>query len=58
MASFAVGDRVIITEGDFKGERGAITRKDLLGDEIVVALEDGGREIDTHEAHVNLVQRD
>jgi len=25
MAHFKVGDKVIITEGDFKGERGAIT---------------------------------
>jgi transcription antitermination factor NusG len=55
MARLKVGDKVIITEGDFKGERGAIVSKELIGDEIVVALEDGGRKIDTHEAHVNLV---
>jgi transcription antitermination factor NusG len=54
MARFKVGDKVIVTEGDFKGERGAITDKDLLGDGIKVALEKNGREIDTEEAHVNL----
>ena len=58
MARFEVGDKVIVTEGDFKGERGAIVDKDLIGDGIKVALEDGGREIDTHEAHVNLVDDD
>ncbi|MFZ6004641.1 MAG: KOW motif-containing protein [Actinomycetota bacterium] len=31
MARFKVGDKVIITEGDFKGERGAIVDKRLLG---------------------------
>ena len=56
MAKLKVGDRVIITEGDFKGERGAITDKKLIGDGLVVALEDGGREIKTEEAHVNLVE--
>ena len=56
MARFHVGDKVIITEGDFKGERGAIVDKDLIGDEIKVALEDKGREIKTREAHVNLVE--
>jgi len=56
MAKLKVGDRVIITEGDFKGERGAITDKKLIGDGLVVALEDGGREIKTQEAHVNLVE--
>jgi transcription antitermination factor NusG len=54
MARFKVGDKVIVTEGDFKGERGAITDKDLLGDGIKVALEKNGREIDTEEANVNL----
>jgi ribosomal protein L24 len=58
MARFHVGDRIIITEGDFKGERGAIVDKKVLGDGIVVALEKNGREIDTHEDHVNLVERD
>jgi transcription antitermination factor NusG len=56
MARFHVGDKVIITEGDFKGERGAIVDKDLIGDEIKVALEKKGREIKTREAHVNLVE--
>lgn len=58
MAKFEVGDRVIITEGDFKGERGAIVDKKLIGDGLVVALEDGGREIKTEEGHVNLLERD
>ena len=56
MARFHVGDKVIITEGDFKGERGAIVDKDVIGDEIKVALEKKGREIKTREAHVNLVE--
>ena len=58
MAKFEVGDQVIITEGDFKGDRGAITDKRLIGDGITVALEKGGKEIKTHEAHVNLVADD
>jgi transcription antitermination factor NusG len=58
MAKLEVGDKVIITEGDFKGERGAITDKTLIGDGITVALEQGGREIKTQEAHVNLVEDD
>lgn len=58
MSKFEVGDRVIITQGDFKGERGAIVDKKLLGDGITVALEDGGREIKTEEAHVNLLDQD
>ncbi|MEJ7584905.1 MAG: molybdopterin-dependent oxidoreductase, partial [Acidimicrobiales bacterium] len=58
MARMRVGDRVIVTEGDFKGERGAIVDKKAIGDGIVVALEDGGRQIETEEAHVNLVEDD
>jgi len=58
MAKLEVGDKVIITEGDFKGERGAITHKTLIGDGITVALEKKGKEIKTHEAHVNLVHDD
>lgn len=59
MAKFEVGDRVIITEGDFKGERGTITDKNLLGDGIKVALEDDdGREIKTEEGHVSILERD
>jgi transcription antitermination factor NusG len=58
MARFKVGDKVIITEGDFKGERGAIVDKKLLGDGLVVALEKNGKEIKTHEAHVNLADGD
>jgi transcription antitermination factor NusG len=53
MTHFKVGDKVIITEGDFKGERGAITDKHLIGDGLTVALEKHGKEIKTHEAHVN-----
>jgi transcription antitermination factor NusG len=55
MARFKVGDKVIITEGDFKGDRGAIVDKDLIGDGITVALEKSGREIKTEEGHVNRV---
>ena len=55
MTRFKVGDKVIITEGDFKGECGAITDKHVLGDGLTVAIEDNGREIKTHEAHVNKV---
>jgi transcription antitermination factor NusG len=54
MARFKVGDKVIITEGDFKGERGAIVDKKLLTDGLVVALEKNGKEIKTEEGHVNL----
>ena len=54
MARFKVGDKVIVTQGDFKGERGAISDKDVLGDGIKVVLEKNGREIDTEEGHVNL----
>lgn len=53
MARFHVGDKVIITEGDFKGERGAITDKRLIGDKVTVALEKDGKEIKTHEGHIN-----
>ena len=53
MARLKVGDKVIVTEGDFKGERGAIVDKDLIGDGIKVALEKNGREIKTEEGHVN-----
>jgi transcription antitermination factor NusG len=58
MTRFKVGDKVIITEGDFKGERGAITDKHLVGDGLTVALEKKGKEIKTHEAHVNKVDDD
>lgn len=54
MARLKVGDRVIITQGDFKGERGAIVDKTLLTDGIRVALEKDGKEIKTEEAHVSL----
>ena len=58
MAKFDVGDRVIITHGDFKGDRGTITDKDLFGDGIKVALEEDGKEIKTEEGHVSLLERD
>lgn len=54
MARLKKGDSVIITQGDFKGQRGAITDKDLIGDGITVALAENGREIKTEEGHVNL----
>ena len=54
MSRFKVGDKVIVTVGDFKGERGAITDKKLLTDGITVALEKNGKEIKTEEAHVQL----
>jgi ribosomal protein L24 len=52
MARFKKGDRVMITEGDFKGHWGTIVDKDVIGDEITVALGENNREIRTHEAHV------
>jgi transcription antitermination factor NusG len=55
MTHFKVGDKVIITEGDFKGERGAIIDKKLLTEGLVVALEKNGKEIKTKEDHVNKV---
>jgi ribosomal protein L24 len=55
MAKLEVGDKIVVTHGDFKGERGAIVDKKLLGDGITVALEKNGKEIKTHEEHVNLV---
>jgi transcription antitermination factor NusG len=58
MTHFKVGDKVIITEVDFKGERGAIIDKHLIGDGLTVALEKHGKEITTHEAHVNKVDAD
>ena len=58
MAKFEKGDRVIITQGDFKGERGVITDKKLLTDGITVALSKNGKEIKTEEAHVELADGD
>ena len=55
MARFKKGDRVIITEGDFRGQWGTISDKDVIGDEIKVTLGETGREINTHEAHVDKV---
>jgi transcription antitermination factor NusG len=58
MARFHKGDKVIITEGEFDGRWGVIVDKDVIGDELTVALGDDGREIRTHEAHVNKVEDD
>lgn len=58
MARFKKGDRVIITKGDFDGQWGVIVDKDIIGDEVTVALGDSGREIRTHEAHVDKVEDD
>ncbi|MCB1003582.1 MAG: KOW motif-containing protein [Acidimicrobiales bacterium] len=55
MARLKKGDRVIITEGAFKGQWATILDKDLIGDELTVALGEDGREIRTHEAHVERV---
>jgi hypothetical protein len=52
MARLKKGDRVLITQGDFKGEWATIVDKDLIGDELTVALGKDNREIRTHEAHV------
>ena len=56
MKRFKKGDKVIITEGDFNGRWGVIIEKDLIGDEITVALGGDGDEIRTHEAHVDHVE--
>lgn len=58
MARFKKGDKVIITQGDFNGRWGVIIDKDIIGDELTVALGEDGREIRTHEAHVNRVEDD
>jgi ribosomal protein L24 len=58
MARFKKGDKVIITQGEFNGHWGTIVDKDIIGDELTVVLGDGGREIRTHEGHVNKVEDD
>ncbi|MBI2168072.1 MAG: hypothetical protein HYU28_01020 [Actinobacteria bacterium] len=58
MAKLKKGSKVIITEGDFKGERGAIVKKKLLTDGLLVALEKNGKKIKTEEGHVNLLDED
>ena len=55
MARLKKGDRVIIKEGAFRGEWGIILDKDIIGDEVTVALADDGREIRTHEDHIDPV---
>ena len=54
MAHFKKGDKIIVTHGDFKGDRGTITEKKLLTKGLVVALEKNGKEIKTEEDHVEL----
>ena len=56
MTRFQKGDKVIITQGDFNGRWGVIVDKDVIGDEIRVALGGDGEEIRTHEAHVEKVE--
>lgn len=59
MARLKKGDKVIITEGDFDGRWGVIIDKDIIGEELTVALVgEDGRRIRTHEAHVNKVEDD
>jgi transcription antitermination factor NusG len=58
MPRFKKGDKVIITNGDFNGRWGVIIDKDIIGDELTVALGDDGREIRTEESHVNKVEDD
>ncbi|HVE46319.1 MAG TPA: hypothetical protein VNA57_06190 [Acidimicrobiales bacterium] len=58
MARFKKGDKVIITHGDFKGQWGVILDKDIIGDELTVALGEEGRQIRTEETHVNKVDDD
>lgn len=52
MARLKKGDRVVIIEGDFKGEWATIVDKDIIGDELTVALGKNNREIRTREEHV------
>jgi hypothetical protein len=58
MTRFQKGDKDIVTEGKFNGRWGVITDKDVIGDEITVALGGDGEEIRTHEAHVDKVEDD
>ena len=56
MSRFRKGDKVLITEGKFNGRWGVIVDKDVIGDEITVALGGDGERIRTHEAHVDQVE--
>jgi transcription antitermination factor NusG len=56
MTRFKKGDKVIITEGKFNGRWGVIKDKDVIGDELTVALGGDGEEIRTHESHVDKVE--
>ena len=50
------GDRVVVTDGKFKGEQGTVLSTDLLDDGIEVRLDDGDV-IKTEEGHVSPVRR-
>ena len=52
MSTFEKGDRVVVTQGDFAGQRATVTDTDVVGDGITVALLDGGRQVETHEGHL------
>ena len=52
MGDWKKGDRVVVTEGDFKGRQGTIVDKDLIGSGVTLALVEDGREITTEEAHI------
>ena len=56
MTRFKKGDKVIINQGDFNGRWGVIVDKDVIGDEITIALGGDGERIRTHEAHVDKVE--
>ncbi len=56
MSRLKKGDKVLINEGDFKGQWGVIVDKDIIGDELTVALGEDNKEIRTHEGHVNKVE--
>ena len=56
MSRLKKGDKVLINEGDFKGEWAVIVDKDIIGDELTVSLGKNGHEIRTHEGHVSKVE--
>ena len=58
MSRFEKGDKVIITQGEFDGRWGHDRRQGHRRDELTVALGEDGREIRTHEGHVNKVEDD
>lgn len=46
------GDVVRVTQGDFAGQVGTVSDKDLIGDGLTVALAGDGKQVETHEGHV------